>query len=138
MEPTNMSAQHSDANAQLSGGVHRLDHAAANERMPKSLWQPGVVRRLADYIKHLRQVDQQSDQSYVAGEPDHVCTRNPHRVCNCARGVCADDDATYRLARNPRCNPDVDTKHACPISGVACFGAKCRDWCESGVDRTKT
>lgn len=145
MEPTNMSDKHSDANSLMSGRVHGPDHAAANERMPRSVWQPGVVRRLADYIKHVREVDQQPNECAVADQPDqssHVCTRNPHRTCNCPAGACADDDATYRYARGPYRHAQF-TQHAadiysCPISGRICLGYECRDWCESGVDRTKT
>lgn len=145
MEPTNMPDQHTNPNADVPGGLHGQHHTAANEQLPRSIWQPGVVQRLADYVKHVREVDQQSDKPHVTSQPDqsHVCERNPNRVCDCARGVCADDDATYRLARNPRprCytgNPDLDAKYACPVSGVACFGIKCREWCESGVDYSKT
>lgn len=135
MEPSDMSAQPSNANTGVPCRVHGVHNAAANERMPKSVWQPGVVQRLADYIKHLREVDQQSNQPNIADKPDqsHICGRNPHRTCNCSGGACADDDATYRYARGP-----YATAIRCPISGQPCSASSCRDWCESGVDRTKT
>lgn len=134
MEPTDMSAKHSDANTVLSGRVHRVNNPAANERMPKSVWQPGMVQRLADYIKHLREVDQQSDKPHVA-DLTHQCPRHPERTCNCT-GTCADDDATDR---KPLTGSAVfDAKYTCPISGVICFGIKCREWCESGVNYSKT
>jgi hypothetical protein len=146
MEPTNMSGKHSDSNADLPSRVHGGDRAAANEHLPRSIWQPGVVQRLADYIKHLRKVDQQSNEPNVAGQPNqrHVCTRNPHYSCLCARGVCANDDATYRHARGPYLpvNPSTSTSTSvrtpkpnefgnfrCPISGQLCSESVCREWC---------
>jgi hypothetical protein len=118
----------------MSDRIHGTDKPAANEQLPKSIWQPGVVQRLADYIKQLRQVDEQSNEPNKSGKPDqpHICPRNPHRVCNCSSSVCADDDATYRYARGPY------LAATCPVSGRICLGTTCRDWCESGVDRTKT
>lgn len=160
MEPTNLHPKHSDANPELSGRVHGVHHAAANEHMPKSVWQPGVVQRLADYIKHLRQVDQQPNQPDVASQPDqsgqpnerHVCTVDTHRTCTCPRGVCADDSATYRRARGPyqpagpsasasavpAAKSDQPGGYTCPVTGQPCTEIKCRDWCESGVDYSKT
>lgn len=141
MEPTDLPSKHADTNPELSGRVRGSDHPAANEQLPRSIWQPGVVKRLADYIKHLREVDQQSDKPDVAAGP-HPCSRYPKRSCNCPAGACADDDATYRYARGPYRYAEF-TQHAadlytCPISGVVCFGAKCREWCESGVNYSKT
>ncbi len=134
MEPADMSDKHPDSNAELPGGLCGQHHPAANEHVPRSIWQPGVVKRLADYIKHVREVDQQSVQPRVADQ-QHTCTRHPERTCNCPAGTCADDDATYRYARGPYHAADLYT---CPISGTICLSVKCRDWCESGVDRTKT
>lgn len=135
MEPADMSTKHSDANTVMSGRVHGNNNPAANERMPKSVWQPGMVQRLADYIKRLREVDQQSNKPNVASQSaqPHVCERNPYRSCNCPGGTCADDDSTYRYARGP-----YAATIRCPISGQPCSVTSCRDWCESGVDRTKT
>lgn len=156
MEPTDMSAKHSDANTVLSGRVHRVNNPAANERMPKSVWQPGVVQRLADYIKHLREVDQQPNKSDITSQPAesnerHVCKFNAGYTCACPAGVCASDDATYRYARGPYVATSPTTeptirgsttaqcdRSRCPISGQSCTKANCRDWCESGVDYSKT
>ncbi len=152
MEPTYMPTEHSDADAVMSCRVCGQHHAAANEHMPRSIWQPGVVRRLADYIKHVREVDNQSDKSDKSGEPNkscvtrHVCTRDSTRTCLCPRGACADDSSTYRNARGPylyaepakSAKPTESTVYTCPISGRICLQFNCRDWCESGVDRTKT
>ena len=141
MEPADMSDKHPDSNAELSGRVRGADHPAANEHMPRSIWRPGVVQRLADYIKHVREVDQQSVQPDITLER-HICTRDATRTCLCPRGACADDSSTYRRARGPYLYAE-HTQHAadlytCPISGTICLGTKCREWCESGVDRTKT
>lgn len=131
MEPADMSDQHSNPNTELPGGLCGQHHPAANEHMPRSIWQPGVVKRLADYIKHVREVDNESVQPRVAAE-QHSCARHPERTCNCAAGTCADDDTINRYTQY------ATDLYTCPISGTICLGLKCRDWCESGVDRTKT
>jgi hypothetical protein len=152
MEPANMSDKHPDANAVVSGGVHGQHHSVNDEYMPKSVWRPGVVRRLADYIQQLREVANEPDQRAVSHQPGftrHVCARNPNRTCNCDAGVCADDAATYRYARGPFLSANPSQRIAapkpnhlgnfrCPISGQLCSSTVCRDWCESGVDYSKT
>ena len=137
MEPTNMPDKHSDANAVVCGGVHGQHHPVNDEYLPKSVWQPGVVRRLADYIRHLREVDNESNERTVSHQPGfarHVCTRNPHRTCNCDAGVCADDAATYRYARGPFLSTRILASEQpgsfrCPISGTPCAEYQCREWC---------
>ena len=132
MEPTDLPSKHADTNPELSGRVRGSDHPAANEQLPRSIWQPGVVKRLADYIKHLREVDNQSDKPNVSAV-QHSCSRHPERSCNCAPGACADDDGYP--SRHIKYAADLYT---CPISGVICLNLHCREWCESGVDRSKT
>ena len=131
MEPTYMPTEHSDADAVMSCRVCGQHHPAANEYMPKSIWQPGVVRRLADYIKQLRQSDHEPVKPDVASD-QHSCPRHPERACNCPAGACADDDVNDRYTQR------VTDFYTCPISGTICLSVKCREWCESGVDRTKT
>jgi len=152
MESTNMPDKHPDANPVVPSGVHGGGNAAANERMPKSLWQPRVVQRLADYIRQLREVDDESNKRPLARQPrqsaqseqpsqPHVCARNPNRTCNCDAGVCADDDATYRYARGPFVATNPSQRIAapkpnelgnfrCPITGQLCSSTICREWCE--------
>jgi hypothetical protein len=149
MEPTNMSDKHTDANTVVPSGVHGSHNAAANELMPKSVWRNGVVRSLADYIKQLREVDDESNQRTVASqpsqpvEPSHVCTRNLHRTCNCSAGVCADDSATYRYARGPfravlldehnrvlAPKPNRLGNFNCPVDNRACSQDACPIWCD--------
>ena len=147
MEPTDMPSKHADTNPELSGRVRGTDTPAANEQLPRSIWQPGVVKRLADYIKHVREVDNKPDKPHKSAQPDkssepHRCINIPVRTCHCPDGVCADDPATYRRARGPYRFSEF-TQHAadlytCPISGSICLTIKCREWCESGVDRSKT
>ena len=143
MEPTNMSDKHSDADAVVSGGIHGKHHSVNDEYLPKSIWQSGVVRSLADYIRQLREVDDESNQRPVASQsrqstqPEqsrHVCARNPHRTCNCDAGVCADDSATYRYARGPFLSTRILASEQpgsfrCPISGTPCAEYQCREWC---------
>lgn len=160
MEPIDLPNQHPKSDARVSGGVHGKHRADNDEYMPKSVWQPSVVRRLADYIKQLRQVDDESNKRVVARQPgqsaqpeqsSHVCPRHPYRTCNCPAGACADDDATYRYARGPygavlydelgrvrTPEPNELGNFRCPINGLVCGTDVCRDWCESGVDYTKT
>lgn len=148
MESSNLPDQRPDADASVSDGVYRAGNAAANEHMPKSIWQPGVVQRLGDYIKHLREVDQQPDQphkSCQSAEPkqsSHGCPRHHERTCNCARSTCADDDTGATSAAESTNHAEstckFDAVYSCPISRRICLGIKCREWCESGVDRSKT
>ena len=152
MEPTNLPDQHSKSDAIMSSGVHGKHNAINDEYLPKSVWQPNMVRRLADYIRHLREVDDESNKrpltrkSSESAKPEqsrHVCTRNPHRTCNCYAGVCADDDATYRYARGlatriaaPK--PNELGNFNCPIDNKLCSSNVCREWCEGSGAGTKT
>jgi hypothetical protein len=64
------------------------------------------VATLGDYIRHLQEVDKQSDKPCVACEPvessfDHICPNNPILTCNCTDPkFCAelgnDPDRQYR------------------------------------------
>jgi hypothetical protein len=150
MEPTNMPDKHTDSDAVVPGRVHGQHHPVNDEYMPRSIWQPGVVRVLADYIRQLREVDDESNQRPVASQPGkpaqseqsrHVCTRNPHRTCNCPARACADDDATYRYARGPFLATSAGQRVAapkpnhlgnfrCPVTGQLCSSDVCREWCE--------
>jgi len=143
MEPANLPDQHSKSDAIVPSGVHGQHNSVNDEYLPRSVWQPGVVRRLADYIQHLREVDDESNQRPLASQSSesakpeqsrHVCTRNPHRTCNCYAGVCADDDATYRYARGPFLStpkPNQLGNFNCPIDNKLCSSDVCREWCES-------
>jgi hypothetical protein len=155
MEPTNLSDKHTDANAIVPSGIHGSHNAAANELMPKSIWRNGVVRSLADYIRQLREVDDESNQRPVTDQPNqpgftrHVCARNPHRTCNCDTGICADDSATYRYARGPfravessqriaAPKPNELGNFNCPIDNKLCSANVCNGWCEGSGTGAKT
>lgn len=120
--------------------------------MLRSLWS-ALVGRVDDLIQHLREVSHQPDQPNKPRQSDqpgerHVCRLNAGYTCACPRGACACDDATYRHARGPYiatsagrgddAKPVKHGSHRCPISGQFCAGIECRDWCESGVNRSKT
>ncbi len=122
--------------------------------MPKSLWQ-SVIWSLDDKLRFLREICNKPDQRTQPGQPGqpdqrHVCRLNPGYTCSCPSGVCANDDATYRYARGPYLpveqpgarvrapKPNHLGNFRCPISGQLCSSTVCREWCESGVDYTKT
>jgi len=160
MEPTDMSDQHSKSDAIVSSGVHGQHRPVNDEYMPKSIWQPNVVRRLADYIQHVREVDGESNQRAVASKSgestkpkqpgeSHVCPRHPYRTCNCPAWACADDDATYRYARGPFVATDPNQRvpapkpnhlgnFNCPIDNKLCSSDVCNGWCESSGAGTET
>ena len=106
MEPTYMPAKHADADAVMPCRVCGCHHADKDQRLPQSLWAT-LVGRVDDFIKLVRQVDDQRGQRAVARQPGestepqqpgqpHVCPRNPKRSCNCDPGRCADDDTGIR------------------------------------------
>jgi hypothetical protein len=76
---------------------------------------------LGDYIRHLQEVDQQSDQPCVACEPaeskfDHICPNNPILTCNCTDPkYCAelgnDPDRQYRDIADTDGNEDRCPNH---------------------------
>jgi hypothetical protein len=147
MEPTNMPDKHADTDAVVPSRIQGKHSSVNDEYMPKSIWQPNVVRRLADYIRQLREVDDESNQRAFSNQPGftrHVCARNPHRTCNCDAGVCADDSATYRYARGPFLEhripapkPNQLGNFLCPITGQLCSENVCKEWCEgSGTSPT--
>ena len=89
-----MQNHNTGANIDVSGRVCRANNAAANEPVPRSVWQPGVVQRLADYIRYVREVDFKPDQHNVACQSavNHQCPRHIERTCDCSSDACADDD----------------------------------------------
>jgi hypothetical protein len=79
------------------------------------------VATLGDYIRHLQEVNQQSDQSNVASQPvessfDHICPNNPILTCNCTDPkFCAelgnDPDRQYRDVPDANGNEDRCPNH---------------------------
>jgi hypothetical protein len=73
--------------------------------VPRPVREPNVAT-LGDYIRHLQEVDKQSDKPCFACEPvessfDHICPNNPILTCNCTDPkFCAelgnDPDRQYR------------------------------------------
>jgi hypothetical protein len=115
------------------------------------------VSTLGDYIRHLQEVNQQSDQSSVASQPvesnfEHICPNNPILTCNCTDPkFCAelgsDPDRNYndKYDRNENGCPNHDgfsdnldytgipipsTKRESKVSGWPCVvvGAVCEAW----------
>ena len=104
---------------------------------------------LGDYIRHLQEVDKQSDKPCVACEPlesnfDHICPNNPILTCNCTDPkFCAelgnDPDRQYRDvpdAGNDGFADNIDytgiptTKGQSKVGGWPCVvvGAVCETW----------
>lgn len=147
MEPADLHTKHPDTKPELSSGFRGHNHPDPNEHLFRSLWA-ACLGGLDYIVQYLREIRHESHQRALARKPDqpsvtrHVCTRDGTRTCLCPSSACADDSYTYRRARGPYLYAE-HTQHAadiytCPISGRICLQFECRDWCESGVDRTKT
>jgi hypothetical protein len=88
------------------------------------------VATLGDYIRHLQEVDNQSNKPCVACEPsksneskfDHICPNNPILTCNCV-----DPKYCAELGSNP--DNIVDGNKRCPDSGLICNDRVCPNEC---------
>jgi hypothetical protein len=86
---------------------------------------------LGDYIRHLQEVDKQSDKPCFACEPgksseskfDHICPNNPILTCNCA-----DPNTCAELGNDPDGN-NTDGNKRCPDSGRICNNRVCPNEC---------
>jgi hypothetical protein len=92
------------------------------------------VATLGDYIRHLQEVDKQSNESDITCESsksneskfDHICPNNPILTCNCA-----DPNACAELGNDP------DSQHGnkrCPDSGRICHESVCPNECLGDKD----
>jgi hypothetical protein len=86
---------------------------------------------LGDYIRHLQEVDKQSDKPCVACEPiesnfDHICPNNPILTCNCT-----DPNACAELGNDP---DNIDGNKRCPDSGRICNDRVCPNECLGDKD----
>jgi hypothetical protein len=89
------------------------------------------VATLGDYIRHLQEVDKQSDKSCVAcvspeSSFDHICPNNPILTCNCA-----DPNACAELGNDP---DNIDGNKRCPDSGRICNERDCPNECLGDKD----
>ena len=114
------------------------------------------VATLGDYIRHLQEVDKQSDQSCVSCQPvessfDHICPNNPILTCNCTDPkFCAelgsDPDRQYRDVSDTGNDGFADNIDytGIPVPATKREGAK-RGWpcvivgavCETWVDASE-
>jgi hypothetical protein len=70
----------------MSDRLYRHDHSDSDIFMPGSLWKSSI-RTLGDYIGYLRQVNEQSDKSYIASKSDQPKQSSEPTACfncNCA------------------------------------------------------
>jgi hypothetical protein len=148
--PANMQADQRNPNPKLPRRVHRVYNADSRGDVPRSVWE-FVFHVLDDYFGRVRKVGHKPDQRALANQSDqphqsgHICSRDSSRTCNCPRGACADDDATYRHARGPYLRAPEPSRlgnFRCPVSGQICSSGVCREWCEgsgagteAGADR---
>lgn len=155
MEPTNLPGQHAKPDPVVPSRVHWQHHANNDEHMPKSVWA-ACVGLVGDVVRHLREVGNQPDKRALAGQPDkscesclscigHYCPRHAERHCKCAGSDCADDDCGdaigNTIAQQHRVlvpEPNKLGNFRCPITGQLCSSSVCKEWCEAGVDYTKT
>jgi hypothetical protein len=99
----------------------------------RSIREPSVAT-LGDYIRHLQEVNQQPDQSNVAGQSvessqstyDHICPNNPILTCNCT-----DPKFCAELGNDP---DNIDGNKRCPDSGRICNDRSCPDECLGDKD----
>jgi hypothetical protein len=89
------------------------------------------VATLGDYIRHLQEVDKQSNQPCVACEPaesnfDHICPNNPILTCNCS-----DPNACAELGNDP---DNANGNKRCPDSGLICNDRVCPNECLGDKD----
>jgi hypothetical protein len=94
--------------------------------MPRPVRESSVAT-LGDYIRHLQEVDKQSDQPCVACEPlesgfEHICPNNPILTCNCT-----DPKFCAELGNDP--DNIVDGNKRCPDSGLICNDRVCPNEC---------
>jgi hypothetical protein len=88
---------------------------------------------LGDYIRHLQEVDKQSDKSCIACEPveskfDHICPNNPILTCNCV-----DPKYCAELGSDPDRQLNNGNK-LCPKSGKVCNDRVCPNECLGDYD----
>jgi hypothetical protein len=89
------------------------------------------VATLGDYIRHLQEVNKQSDQSSVASQPvesnfEHICPNNPILTCNCT-----DPKFCAELGNDP---DNADGNKRCPDSGRICNDRVCPNECLGDKD----
>jgi hypothetical protein len=100
-----MPSKQSTANSSMPDRLYGEHYPDSFLDVSESVRKP-TVATLGDYIRHLQEVDKQSDKPCVACEPlesgfDHICPNNPILTCNCTDPkYCAelgnDPDRQYR------------------------------------------
>ena len=131
-------------NAKLSDGIHGVDNTDTNIDMSGPLWESRMVS-LGDYIQYMREVSEQSYQSYIASESDKPskssqsdCDGSNHAKCDT---WCASSQCVHGCNRECNCNgeftcidderlpPSIDGNKQCPESGKVCNDRVCPSKC---------
>jgi hypothetical protein len=131
-EPTDMSNIKPTTNSQLPDRLYGERYPDSFLDMPRSVRESNVAT-LGDYIRHLQEVDKQSDQSCVAcfspeSKFDHICPNNPILTCNCT-----DPKFCAELGNDPDGN-NANGNKVCPDSGKVCNTAVCPTECLGDKD----
>lgn len=94
-------------NAKLSDGIHGRDNTESDIDMSGPVWESRMVS-LGDYIQHMREVAQQSYQSYIASESgkssqssESDCDGSQHAKCDT---WCASSKCIHGCNRECNCN----------------------------------
>ena len=121
-EPAIMQNDNRNPNATMSDRLYGEHYPDSFLDVPRPVRESNVST-LGDYIRHLQEVDKQSNKSCVACEPiepgfEHVCPSNPILTCNCTDPkFCAEQ-------------PDNNGWIKCPDSGKLCSVIDCPDGCK--------
>jgi hypothetical protein len=128
-EPTNMPDIKPTTNTQLPDRLYGEHYPDSFLDVSRSVRESNVAT-LGDYIRHLQEVDKQSDQSCVAcfspeSKFDHICPNNPILTCNCT-----DPKFCAELGNDP----DNNGNKRCPDSGRICHKSVCPNECLGDKD----
>lgn len=146
-KPANMPSKQPTTNSSLPDRLYGEHYPDSFLDVPRPVRQSSVAT-LGDYIKHLQEVDRQSNQSNIANQSckhcfgigydasgqrcecvdnpnfQHPCPNNPILTCNCGN-----PNDCVELGNDPD-NNHVDGNKQCPDSGKVCNERTCPGQCK--------
>jgi hypothetical protein len=128
-----MSNKQSTTNSSMPDRLYGEHYPDSFLDMPRPI-RTASVATLGDYIRHLQEVDKQSDQSSVASQPiescfEHICPNNPILTCNCT-----DPKFCAELGNDPDNTGNDNGNRVCPDSGKLCHTNTCPNECLGDKD----